>query len=200
MTRPHASSIISFMMCVIALISRMLSRRDLLRPIRTGTAFGVDERAVPGRAPVRGLLVEDALDVLRVAGVPGREVEVAPVAAVALRRRRIPRVVRVGERHPDEPVGVFGQRVEVRDRAVGDPVGVVPVARDGVDARLGRAGVAARLGREQRREALRRLPAVRVDRATCRSAAACACRQRARASRARRARSRGTGRRARAPT
>ena len=72
-------------------------------------------------------------------------------------------MVRIGERHPDEPVGVVGQRIEVRDRAIGHPVGVVPLARDGVDARLGSAGVATGLGREQRGEARARLEAVVLD-------------------------------------
>ena len=47
----------------------------------------------------------------------------------------------------------------------------------GLMPRLGRAGFTTGLGREQRREALGRVDAVRVDRAICRSAAACACRR-----------------------
>jgi hypothetical protein len=124
--------------------------RDVLRAIRAGTAFGVDERAVPCREPVRRLSREDALDLVLAARVAGREVEVAPVAAPELARGRVPRMVRIGERHPNEPVVVVRERVEIRDRPIGNPISVVPLTRNRVDARLGRAGVAAGFGREQR--------------------------------------------------
>ena len=54
--------------------------------------------------------------------------DVAPVDATHLGLRRVPRMVGVGEAHPAEPVVVRREPVEPRDRAVGDPVGVVPVA------------------------------------------------------------------------
>src|SRR6266536_4435066 len=86
--------------------------------------------------------------------MPGGEVDVLPRDAFALRRRRVPRVMWVREAHPHEPVVFVRERVEERDRAVGDPVGVVQVARDRVDLRLGRARLASTLGLEQRGEAV----------------------------------------------
>src|SRR5690606_39526181 len=58
----------------------------------------------------------------------------------SLRGRRVPRVVRVGEAHPAEPVLVVAEAVEPGDRAVRDPVGVVPLPWDGVVLDLRRAG------------------------------------------------------------
>src|SRR5262249_15595322 len=77
--------------------------RDVLRPVGAGSALGVDPFAVPQREPVRGLLLQHALDVVLRTGVTGRQVEVAPVAAVLLRRGRVPRVVRGGKPHPTRP-------------------------------------------------------------------------------------------------
>ena len=58
-------------------------------------------------------------------------------------------MVRVGEAHPDEPVAVLRQGVQVGDGAVGHPLCVVEVARDRVGSRLGRAGGWARAVRER---------------------------------------------------
>ena len=133
-------------------------------------------------------------------GVPGREVEVAPIAAVLFRRGRVPRVMWIRERHPHEPVGVVRERVEVGDRAVGDPVGVIPVARDRVETRLGCAGLAAGLGARATARTPWPPPCRACRRASGRSAATHACRRSARAPPARRARTRGTDPRARART
>ena len=107
---------------------------------------------VPGQ-PVRRLLREHGPDGLVGAGVARRQVELAPRHASQLARRRVPRMVGVGEAHPAEPVVVRVERVEPRDGVIGDPVGVVPVAGDRVVLGLGRTGVAATGGAEQRGEA-----------------------------------------------
>ena len=52
-------------------------------------------------------------------------------------------MMRIREAHPAEPVIVDGEGVEPRDRAVGDPIGVVPLARDRVVVHLRRAGFAS---------------------------------------------------------
>ncbi len=98
------------------------------------------ERAVVPRPPVARLGVEHGLAGGGVGDVAVRERHVAPVDAVELGGRRIPRVVRVREAHPAEPVVVGGQRLQPGDGAVGDPVGVVPPAGDRVVVDLRRAG------------------------------------------------------------
>ena len=93
-----------------------------------------------------GFVVEDPLALggrLRVAD--GKR-DVAPVDATHLRLGRVPRVVGVGEAHPTEPVGIGIEGIEPRDRPIGDPVGVVPVARDRVVLHLRGVGVASARG------------------------------------------------------
>ena len=78
------------------------------------------------------------------------------------------------ERHPENQSAFSRQRIEIRDRAVGDPVGVVPVARDWVEAVSGAFRVAAGFGCEQRRQSPWLLSNRGSRRAICRSAAAAA--------------------------
>ena len=47
----------------------------------------------------------------------------------------------IGEAHPAEPVVVGAERVEPRDGAIGNPIGVVPLRRDGVVVYLRRPGL-----------------------------------------------------------
>ncbi len=90
-----------------------------------------------------GLAVDDSLTFGAVLGVAGREGNLPPVDPAHLGLRRVPRVVGVGEAHPAEPVLVCPERVQPGDRPVGDPVGVVDPAGDGVGLDLGGAGVPA---------------------------------------------------------
>ena len=78
---------------------------------------------------------------VQVLGVAGRERHFAPVDPSHLRLRWVPRVVRIGEAHPAEPVLVGIERIEPGDRPVGHPVGVVDPAVDRVDLDLGRPRV-----------------------------------------------------------
>ncbi len=87
-------------------------------------------------------------------GWPGGRSRSCHGTAVELRGRRVPRVVGVGERHPAEPRLVGAERGQPVDRDVGHPIGVVPLARDGVVLRLGRAGVATGRTLEQAGEAV----------------------------------------------
>ncbi len=144
-TRPRASSISSFSTWVRALTSRTWSGGERGRhPPRRRLVVG-DQVAVVPEPPLAAAGVEDGLALGGVGEVAGGEVEVAPVDPAALGRRRVPRVVWVGEAHPAEPVGVVVEAVEPGDGAVGDPVGVVPAALDRVELHLGGAGVAAAL-------------------------------------------------------
>ena len=103
---------------------------------------------------------QDLTDGLVGAGVARRQREVLPRHPGELGRRRVPRVVWVGKRHPAEPGLVVAERGEPVHGQVGHPVGVVPLARDRVVLRLGRAGVATRLGLEQPGEAVQVLRVV----------------------------------------
>ncbi len=114
-------------------------------PVVRGLVVADQPAVVPG-PPVARLGVEHRLALGGVGDVSGRQVDVAPRHAVQFALRRVPRVVRVGEAHPAEPVVGGAQRIEPGDRAVGHPVGVVPLARDGVVPYLRRAGVAAAHG------------------------------------------------------
>ena len=53
-----------------------------------------------------------------VSGVTGRKIEVAPIHPMHLRCRRIPRMVRIGEAHPAEPVRFAIEPVEPSDGPV----------------------------------------------------------------------------------
>ena len=127
------------------------------------TALHVGEPAVPEGEPVRGLAGQDGADGLVRAGVAGRQVEVLPGHPVQLGGGRVPRMVRVGERHPAEPRLVRAERIQPVDREVGHPVGVVPLARDRVVLGLRRRGVAAGLRLEQPGEAVQVLGVVRLE-------------------------------------
>src|SRR5437867_9475426 len=83
----------------------------------------------------------------------GRQLEVPPVDAAGFRRGWVPRVMRIREAHPHEPVLVGTERVEERDGAISDPVGMIMLARDGIVGQLRGAGVAAALSAQQGREA-----------------------------------------------
>src|SRR4029079_14384536 len=73
-----------------------------------------------------------------------RERAISEVAALLhLVARRIERVVRIGEAHPTEERRRLRLRAEPRHRALGDPVGVIVLARDRVVLHLGGAGLAA---------------------------------------------------------
>ena len=45
---------------------------------------------------------------------------------------RVPRVMWVGKTHPAEPVVFAVQTIEPRDRSIGNPIGVIPIARHGI--------------------------------------------------------------------
>src|SRR5689334_1901260 len=62
-------------------------------------------------------------------------------------------MVRIRKADPREERLVLGTRAQMRDGAVGDPVGVVALARDGVVFDLGRAGFAAAVAGEDGGEA-----------------------------------------------
>ena len=109
------------------------------------SALHVRERAVPVTQPVSGLALQDGADPLVRPRVPRGEVEILPGNSLQLRLRRIPRMMRIGERHPTEPRLVVAQGGEPVRCAVGHPVGVVPLPRDRVVLGLGRPGVPARL-------------------------------------------------------
>ncbi len=126
-------------------------------------ALGVEELPVPPREPVRRLLREHRADLVGSTGAARWQVERPPVDAPELRCRRIPGVVRIGEAHPAEPVVVGAERVEPGDRPVGDPVGVVPAARDRVVLGLGGHRVATGYGAEERGEALEVLGVVCLE-------------------------------------
>ena len=111
-------------------------------PLRRCLIVG-DECAVVPHAPVARLVIEHSLTLRGIFDVSGRKIEIFPVDATQLRLRRVPRVVRVGETHPAEPVRVGGQRAEPRNRLVGHPLGVIPLARNLVVFHLRRTGVAA---------------------------------------------------------
>ena len=125
-TRPSASSISSHLDGVAGVdLAHLVGGERGRHPL--GRRLVVrHERAVVPEAPVAGLGVEDALALGGRLGVAGRQRHVAPVDAAELGRRRVPRVVRVGEAHPAEPVVVRVEPVEPGDRAIGHPVGVVP--------------------------------------------------------------------------
>ncbi|CAB4811149.1 unannotated protein [freshwater metagenome] len=91
------------------------------------TRFGIDDRFAFGL-------------VLRIAD---GKVEFAPVDAMHFGFRRVPRVMWVGKTHPAEPVIVGIQAVEPRDRSIGNPVGVIPIARNSISLDLRSASVAA---------------------------------------------------------
>ena len=86
------------------------------RDERRRAALHVGEAAVPVGEPVRGLAGQDGADGVVGAGVAGRQVEVLPRHAVELGGRRVPRVVRVGERHPAEPRLVGAERTAASRR------------------------------------------------------------------------------------
>ncbi len=96
-------------------------------------------------------------------GMAGRQVEVLPRHAAELGGRRVPRVVGVGERHPAEPRLVRAERGQPVDGDVGDPVGVVPLARDRVVLGLGCTGVAAGGGLQEAGEAVQVLGVVLAE-------------------------------------
>src|SRR3546814_6202377 len=75
------------------------------------------QRAVVPEPPVPRLVVEQLLALGAGLGVAGRQRDVAPVDAAELGAGRVPRVVRVGEAHPAEPVVVGSEAVEPVDRA-----------------------------------------------------------------------------------
>ena len=111
-------------------------------PLRGRLVVG-DEGAVVPEAPVARLRVEDRLALGRRLRVAVGQGHVAPVESSYLGLRRVPRVMGVGEAHPAEPVVVGVERVEPRDRAVCNPVAVVPLPWDRVDLHLRRPGLAA---------------------------------------------------------
>ena len=51
--------------------------------------------------------------------------------------------MRIGETHPTEPVSIGVKRIKPSNRAIGNPVGVIPLARNVVDVSLRGTGIAA---------------------------------------------------------
>ena len=131
-TRPRASSMSSTSTALRALTSRTWSAVRVAGTQSAGRLVVGHERPVVPGPPVTRLGVDDRLPGGPVLGVAGREGDLAPVDAADLGLRRVPRVVRVGEAHPAEPVVVGVERVEPVDRPVGHPVGVVDPAVDGL--------------------------------------------------------------------
>ena len=81
----------------------------------------------------------------RVFDVASRKWHVAPIDAAEFRCRRIPRMVWVWKTHPAEPVIVGLERIQPGDRAISNPVGVVPLSRHCVVVHLRRTGLATAL-------------------------------------------------------
>ena len=86
------------------LIVRHATRHEALRP-----ALHVVEAPLVPVEPVVRFLRQDGDDLLVRAGMPRREVELAPVDAAALARGRVPRMMRIGKAHPHEPARVGGE-------------------------------------------------------------------------------------------
>jgi len=114
--------------------------------------FIVAEAALVPVEPVARLLPQDAFNFFARARIAGREIEIAPLDSARFTRGRVPRVMRVGKAHPYEPVVVGLQRIEVGDRPVSDPIGVVVLARNRIIGNLGSASITAGRGAEQARE------------------------------------------------
>ena len=112
---------------------------------------------------MRGLAGQDGADGVVGAGVARRQGKVPPGHPGQLGGRGVPRMVRIGERHPAEPRLLGGERLQPVDRQVGHPVGVVPRPRDRVVLGLRRRGVAARLRLEQPGEAVQVLGVVLLE-------------------------------------
>ena len=123
-------------------LAHLIRRQCRRHPVGRGFVVGDQAAFVPG-LPVAGLGIEHRLALPRILDVAGRQWHVAPIDATELRRRRVPRMMWIGEAHPAEPVVVGTERVEPRDRAIGDPVGVVPLPRHGVVVHLRRSRLTA---------------------------------------------------------
>src|SRR5690242_570913 len=106
-------------------------------------AFTVPKTALVPVQPMTRLLRQNLHDLLARAGMPWRQVEVAPVDPARLRHWWIPRVMRIGKAHPDEPILVRRERIEIGNRAFGNPVSMIVLARNRIVHDFGRASVAA---------------------------------------------------------
>src|SRR5216683_7203870 len=67
-------------------------------------AFTVAETALVPVQPVTRFLRQNLHDLFPRSGMSRGQVELAPIDAARLRHRRIPRMMRIGEAHPDEPI------------------------------------------------------------------------------------------------
>ena len=101
------------------------------------------QRSVVPQPPMSGFRVEDRFAFAPVGRISGRQRNVTRVDAFQFGLRRIPRMMRVREAHPTKPVVVVRTGAEPVDCALGDPVGVVPVARDRIVVHLRRPRRAA---------------------------------------------------------
>ena len=109
----------------------------------TGRCFVVgDELALVPQPPVTGFGVENRLALGPIDRVVLGQIEIAPIHAMEFGLRRIPRMMRIGETHPAEPVVVRIQRIEPGDGAIGHPLGVIPLAWNRVVVNLRARSVA----------------------------------------------------------
>ncbi|CAB4726152.1 unannotated protein [freshwater metagenome] len=108
-----------------------------------GSFVIADELSVVPKAPVTWFGIDDRFAFGLVLRITDRKIEFAPVDAMQFGFRWIPRVVRIRETHPAEPVVFAVQTIEPRDRSIGNPIGVVPIARNRVVFDLRSARVAA---------------------------------------------------------
>src|SRR3984957_19944890 len=90
---------------------------ELARNETGGAALEVAEAALVPIEPMARLGAEYLFGFFTRAGIACGQIEIAPIDSARLVLRRIPRMVRVGEAHPHEPVVVGVERVEVCDRA-----------------------------------------------------------------------------------
>ena len=125
-------------------------------------ALKVGTRAVVPGQPMTRLLAQHLSGLFR-SQISLGKIQVPPVHPMALRRGRIPRMVRVGEAHPAKPVAVVVKRVEPSRHPLGHPLGVVELPGHRVVHQLGNSRVAAKGGIQGLDESGRSLRVVLVQ-------------------------------------
>ncbi|CAB5078157.1 unannotated protein [freshwater metagenome] len=109
----------------------------------SGSFVIADEFSVVPKTPVTRFGIDDRFAFGLVLRIASGKIKFAPVDAMNLGFGRVPRVMWVGKTHPAEPVVFAVQTIEPRDRSIGNPIGVVPIARNRVVFDLRSARVAA---------------------------------------------------------